>query len=241
METTFKKCIDQFHYTFKEHLDSKIDKDDCVKRLSQKTSIADVEDTVYNFRNEFKSSIAHMIEDNLKFHEYLRGKVDDNLITKSEFFKEIQDYVRHDDFKMLLEKVCKLEEDFVLQNYSNETIEEDDFADLLDDFKDQNETLIHNKQYKPTSKSKTTDNIFDMSQKPPIHPIKMPIPIIKNKAKSKLLGKRVKNQSSNKMNLEIIENTFEIHNSNISEKSNEDIISPLIKNINESKSNDCNL
>ena len=43
------------------------------------------------------------------------------------------------NLKCYLKKFKKLEEEFALQNYSNDSVEEDDFADLFDDIKDQND------------------------------------------------------------------------------------------------------
>ena len=127
LELNFARQIEKFHSSFKEHLDTKIDNEFFIDKLSSKASWDSVEAFVYNFRLELRTKIEDMVQSNYKMYNTLSQKIDQNVITFDKFELLSNDFATKVQIDELKERLEIIENQYLNQDETSElTLEEED-------------------------------------------------------------------------------------------------------------------
>ena len=134
LELNFARQIEKFHSSFKEHLDTKIDNEFFMDKLSSKASWDSVEAFVYNFRLELRTKIEDMVQSNYKMYNTLSQKIDQNVITFDKFELLSNDFATKVQIDELKERLEIIENQYLNQDETSElTLEEEDIEIMSQD------------------------------------------------------------------------------------------------------------
>ena len=137
LELNFARQIEKFHSSFKEHLDTKIDNEFFIDKLSSKASWDSVEAFVYNFRLELRTKIEDMVQSNYKMYNTLSQKIDQNVITFDKFELLSNDFATKVQIDELKERLEIIENQYLNQDETSElTLEEEDIEIMSQDKED---------------------------------------------------------------------------------------------------------
>ena len=137
LELNFARQIEKFHSSFKEHLDTKIDNEFFMDKLSSKASWDSVEAFVYNFRLELRTKIEDMVQSNYKMYNTLSQKIDQNVITFDKFELLSNDFATKVQIDELKERLEIIENQYLNQDETSElTLEEEDIEIMSQDKED---------------------------------------------------------------------------------------------------------
>lgn len=104
-------------------------------------STNDAVNMIMKAKNDFEKGLAEMRDENTQFHTHLQTTVNETTVDKTEFYTEVREFIRYEEFKILIDKLNSLEERLQHRSESahsslvtSEDFEEDELGDEVDEF-----------------------------------------------------------------------------------------------------------
>lgn len=134
-------------------------------------------------KNDFEKGLAEMRDENARFHNQLQNLVSETTVEKTEFYTEIQEFIRYEEFKVLIDKLNSLEERFQHRSVSadsslvsSEEFEEEELGDEVDEFLPDQPGAQMNIPRRLEQDAEGEDDEDgmeeDVNEKPPVYPRK---------------------------------------------------------------------